>query len=162
MEWLLTCTFFGILYVKIIFYRRILFSLEKKRKRRGKASPSPAFYNQRKRIYSPLPQPPPAPSHVSASGTPIPSFPPASGAPWGHMGTPNNTTAPAPKWRRHPSHRRGCLLQLHPPATLKEETLARGCAMELSVTVLWLCLGTASAPGASPLVLPRAGESPTF
>lgn len=161
MEWLLTCTFFRILYVKIIFYRRILFSLEKKRKRRGKASTSPAFSNQRKRIYSRLPQPPPAPSHVSAFGTPVPSLPPVSGAPWGCMGTRNSTTAPAPSGGDTQAIGGGRLPQLHPPATLKEETLARGCTMELSVTVLQLCLGTASAPGASPLTLPRAGESPT-
>lgn len=87
---------------------------------------------------------------------------PVSGAPWGRMGTRNNTTAPAPSGGDTQAIGGGRLPQLHLPATLKEETLARGCMMELSVTVLQLCLGTASAPGASPLTLPRAGESPTF
>lgn len=91
LEWLLTCTFFRILYVKIIFYRRILFSLEKKRKRRGKASTSPAFSNQRKRIYSPFPQPPLLPATYLPLALPFPLFHLSLGPHgdvWGHVTTP--------------------------------------------------------------------------
>lgn len=80
---------------KIIFYRRILFSLEKKRKRRGGKLLRHQHFLTRENIL-PASSAPPSPSHVSAFGTPIPSLPPVSGAPWGHMGTRNDTTAPAP------------------------------------------------------------------
>lgn len=53
--------------------------------------------------------------------------------------------------------------QLRSPGTLKEETLARGCVIKLSVTVLWLCLGRASTPWHLPARPPLGrGEPPVF
>lgn len=89
----------------------------------------------------------------------VPSLPPISVALWGHTA---RTLLP---WGEDTqSHRREPTgPQLRSPGTLKEETLARGCVIKLSVTVLRFCLGRASTPWHLPARPPLGrGEPAVF
>lgn len=129
----------------------------KKGKRRGEALIPPVFSDLRKKEnLSPLS---PAP-FLSAVQPPlalfVPSLPHVLMASWGHTA---RTLLP---WGEDTqSHRREPTgPQLRSPGTLKEETLARGCVIKLSVTVLRLCLGRASTPWHLPARPPLGGGEP--